>query len=202
MKKSVWYHAVTMEKMNSIMKHGLIKNVLDNGIYFTDSDVSSLNWIKWRENLRGDVQKSMGLISFECYDYEMEHIEDFNRNLFDFFPEILKQSVNSKCVIYRKNIHPNKLTFEECFYDEINEEYVINELQNKLQFIPSTLNQQVNWMMSSLKNTIVFNTKTNEPEIISEQGYKTLMKGGKFLQTQFYIEQSYLNNQNENKMIA
>ena len=47
--KKTYYHAVTMDKINSIMTNGLIKSVSENGIYFTDDAVSSLNWIKCRE---------------------------------------------------------------------------------------------------------------------------------------------------------
>ena len=49
--KKTYYHAVTMDKLPSIMRSGLIKNVSENGIYFTDDAVSSLDWIRCREEL-------------------------------------------------------------------------------------------------------------------------------------------------------
>ena len=64
--KKTYYHAVTMDKIKSIMQSGLIKNISDNGVYFTDDAVSSLNWIKCREELWFKREhKSLGLVIFE-----------------------------------------------------------------------------------------------------------------------------------------
>jgi hypothetical protein len=66
--KKTYYHAVTMDKMVSIMKHGLLRNMSDTGVYFTDDAISSLDWIKCRNEVwLNRKDKALGLVIFDEY---------------------------------------------------------------------------------------------------------------------------------------
>ena len=93
--KKTYYHAVTMDKLKSIMQSGLIKNISDNGVYFTDDAVSSLNWIKCREELWFKREhKSLGLVIFEVDtdDELLIPFTDYGNQQSDYFPTKMKDA--------------------------------------------------------------------------------------------------------------
>lgn len=104
MKNENLYHVTTIDKYHSILKYGLIDNLCD-GIYFTDSDQHSLNWIR---------QYKPKVSKFLLVYVDVDQLE----------PELIKKQHNSKfgeCYLYQGDIHPALLKFEEVVCDKSGE---------------------------------------------------------------------------------
>lgn len=162
MKTKTYYHSTIMENIPLIMKHGLIKNISDNGIYFTDDAVSSLDWIRCREELWFKrTHKSLGLIIFEVQEGDkfLEVKCDYNKksHLHPYYPQKLKLAQQSECVIYKKSIPPFKLKFEECIID--NDDYECVELKNYYNYSPPTKKMRIDLMVKGFQNVLSFDDK-------------------------------------------
>jgi hypothetical protein len=161
--KKVYYHAITMDKMVSIMRKGLIPNPSDNGTYFTDDAISSLDWIKCREELyQNRKHKSLGLISFEVDtdDKFLFPIKDWSNDTDVNYPQLWKEAQKSEVVIYEKFIHPSQLTFEECFID--GDEYDCYEKVNNTTYVPYTLSDKISIMVNGMKNVCSYDYTTKK----------------------------------------
>ena len=173
--KKTYYHAVTMDKMKSIMRHGLIKNMTDNGVYFTDDAVSSLDWIRCREELWFKrTHKSMGLVIFEV-DTDDELLIDFvdyANQLSDYFPQKMRDAQQSECKLYQKSIHPSLLKFEECFID--GDDYDCVELENTERYIHPTKKMRIDLMMRGLENMLAYDVINNEYVVTSKKAYRQI----------------------------
>lgn len=174
--KKTYYHAVTMDKMKSIMRHGLIKNISDNGVYFTDDAISSLDWIRYREKLWfKNEHKSLGLVIFEV-DTDDENILPYKDNVTSQNPGYPKKWIEaqkkSECIIYQKSIHPSFLKFEECFVD--GDDYDCFELVNNQKYVAPTKKMRIDLMLKSLKSMCGYNLSTNEYIILPKTAYKQI----------------------------
>lgn len=173
--KKVYYHAVTMDKLKSIMQSGLIKNISDNGVYFTDNAVSSLDWIKCREEVWFKRKhKSLGLVIFEVDsdDELLIPFTDYGNQQSDYFPTKMKEAQQSECVIYQKTIHPSLLKFEECFVD--GDDYDCVELINTQKYSAPTKQMRINLMMKGLENILGYDTGSGEYVVGSKTAYKQI----------------------------
>lgn len=96
MKQKNLYHVTTIDRYSSILKYGLIDNLCD-GIYFTDSDDHSLNWIR---------QYKPNVSKFLLVYLDMDQLN----------PELIKIQhipMFGVCYVYQGDIHPALLKFEE-----------------------------------------------------------------------------------------
>lgn len=170
--KKTYYHAVTMDKLSSIMRSGLIKNVSENGIYFTDDAVSSLDWIRYREELWFKKNhKSIGLVSFEV-DTNDENLFEYTDNVTSkepFYPTQWKDALKSQCVIYKKSIHPSLLKFEECFID--GDDYDCYDKPNTQKYVPPTKKMRIKLMLDRLKWMCTMNIETGEYVVVPKSIY-------------------------------
>ncbi len=186
MKKNTYYHAVTIEKIKSIMKYGLVKNISDNGVYFTDDAVSSLDWIKCREELWfGRKRKSYGLVIFETNlnDSHLENFIDYNKNINNYadIPKKMKDAQQSEFIIYRKSIHPSQLKFEECFVN--GDDYDCVELENKEIYKHPTRDLRIKLMVEGMRN--ILGVDTNGKLCVDQKMYKKL-RSNKMLAENLY----------------
>jgi hypothetical protein len=170
--KKTYYHAVTMDKIKSIMTTGLIKNVSENGIYFTDDAISSLNWIKCREQLWfKNNHKSIGLVIFEI-DTDDDNYFVYSDNVttkHSSYPKEWIEAQNAECIIYQKSIHPSLLKFEECIID--GDEYDCVELINNQKYSAPTKNMRIDLMLERLKHMCCYNEETGEYFVVPKGTY-------------------------------
>lgn len=161
--KKTYYHAVTMDKMSSIMKHGILRNMSDKGVYFTDDAISSLDWIKCREQiLLNKNPKSLGLVIFEVDtdDEFLVPIKDYGDNTIETYPELIREAQKSECVIYSKSIHPSLLKFEECIID--GDDYDCYEKLNFYEYKEPTKKEMINVFVNGLEYAIGYDKKTGK----------------------------------------
>jgi hypothetical protein len=184
--KKTYYHAVTMDKMVSIMRSGLIKNITDNGVYFTDDAISSLDWIRYREELWfKNKHKSLGLVIFEV-DTDDDNIvpyKDYVTSSHHSYPQQWKEAQKAECIVYQKSIHPSLLKFEECFID--GDEYDCYEKTNTQKYVHPTKKMRIDLMIKGLKNMCGYDPSTNEYVVVEKQAYKQI-KGNPKLAEEFY----------------
>jgi hypothetical protein len=161
--KKTYYHAVTMDKMSSIMKHGILRNMSDKGVYFTDDAISSLDWIKCREQiLLNKNPKSLGLVIFEVDtdDEFLVPIKDYGDNTIETYPKLMREAQKSECVIYSKSIHPSLLKFEECIID--GDDYDCYEKLNFYEYKEPTKKEMINVFVNGLEYAMGFDNKTGK----------------------------------------
>lgn len=133
------FHITQYGNLHSIKKHGLIDNLHD-GIFATDDDLTSLNW------MRTYYPKSK---KFLCCSFQ---VEDNDPKLWVSTENMMLQILGSDAQVYmyHDNIHPSRLTLEVV---EINREGLeeFYEVENTIPYQePSkSLKQQI--MRSSLK---------------------------------------------------
>ena len=177
--KKTYYHAVTMDKMVSIMKHGLLKNISDNGVYFTDDAISSLDWIKVREDLWFKRKpKSLGLVIFEVDtdDESLVPFKDYVTSENEAYPEQWREAQKAECVVYQKSIHPSLLKFEECIID--GDDYDCYEKRNTQTYVPATKKMMIDLMVKGLKNACGYDYSKGEYVTFEKTAYKQI-KGNK-----------------------
>lgn len=107
LKKKKLYHVSPIENRISIMKYGLIDDVREMGIYFSDNDDSSVEWVMKRtEGMNGFRPKQLLLCTVE-----------FNEN----DPKLFRSSkgkgiedtwIECNSYFYQNHITPNKIFFE------------------------------------------------------------------------------------------
>jgi|LakMenE01Jun11ns_1017448.scaffolds.fasta_scaffold9940189_2 hypothetical protein len=184
--KKTYYHAFTMDKMKSVMQSGLIKNISDNGVYFTDDAISSLDWIRCREELWFKRKhKSLGLAIFEVDtdDELLIPFQDYANQLSDYFPQKMKDAQQSECVIYQKTIHPSLLKFEECFID--GDDYDCVELVNTQKYSAPTKKMRIDLMMKGFENMLMYDTE-NKEYIVGSKTAHYQINGNPKLAEEFY----------------
>ena len=194
--KKTYYHAVTMDKMTSIMRSGLIKSVSENGIYFTDDAISSLDWIRYRQELWFKKKhKSLGLVSFEV-DIEDKNLFEYTDNITTKHHSYPKQWIDaqkSQCIIYRKSIHPSLLKFEECFID--GDDYDCYEKPNTQKYVEPTKKMRIELMLERLKWMCAFNETTGEYVVVPKTIYTQI--GGDYRVAE-YVYEKYVNYWKQN----
>ena len=107
LKKKKLYHVTPIENRISIMKYGLIDDVRDMGIYFSDNDNSSVEWIiKRTEGKNGVIPKQLLLCSVE--------FDENDPNLFRSLKgkDVEDNLIDCKSYFYQKHIPPKNILFE------------------------------------------------------------------------------------------
>lgn len=184
--KKTYYHAVTMDKMISIMKHGLVLNISDSGIYFTDDAISSLDWIKTREELWFKRKlKSLCLIIFEVNQDDISLVEckDYRNNTDVNYPELMREAQKSQCVIYKKSIHPSLLKFEECVID--GNEYDCYVKTNNQEYVVPSKSLKINIFVNGLLNALGYDYQNRKYINPMRDLYKKC-KSNRIFAEQFY----------------
>jgi len=184
--KKTYYHAVTMDKMISIMKHGLVLNISDSGIYFTDDAISSLDWIKTREELWFKRKlKSLCLIIFEVNQDDISLVEckDYRNNTDVNYPELMREAQKSQCVIYKKSIHPSLLKFEECVID--GNEYDCYVKTNNQEYVVPSKSMKINIFVNGLLNALGYDYQNRKYINPMRDLYKKC-KSNRIFAEQFY----------------
>jgi hypothetical protein len=164
----------------------LIKNISDNGVYFTDDAISSLDWIRCREELWFKREhKSLGLAIFEVDtdDELLIPFTDYATQLSDYFPQKMKDAQQSECVIYQKTIHPSLLKFEECFID--GDDYDCVELVNTQKYSAPTKKMRIDLMMKGFENMLMYDTE-NKEYIVGSKTAHYQINGNPKLAEEFY----------------
>lgn len=106
-KKKKFYHVTPIENRISIMKYGLIDDVREMGIYFSDSDDSSVEWIMKRtEGKNGFRPKQLLLCTVE--------FDENDPNLFRSLrgKDVENNLIDCKSYFYQNNIKPEDIFFE------------------------------------------------------------------------------------------
>lgn len=161
--KKTYYHAVTMDKMVSIMKHGLLRNMSDTGVYFTDDAISSLDWIKCRNEVwLNRKDKALGLVIFEVDtdDEALVPFKDYKQVEDPAYPQLLKEAQKAECVIYRNSIHPSKLKFEECVID--GDDYDCYPKTNTHKYVPVNKRKMIDIVVDGLQYVCGYDYKTGK----------------------------------------
>ena len=102
------FHVSTITNQIDIMRYGLVENPCDMGIYFSDSDDGSVEWVLKREFMRG--KKPVKLL-LTYVDFGIDDRNLFLSNKGDSCQSLMKNK--SKSYFYQGNIPPNRLKFEE-----------------------------------------------------------------------------------------
>ena len=153
-KTKMYYHAFPLHNLHSIKKHGLVQNPTDPGVFFTDDAISSLNWVKHREKQwKNKNHKRLGLAIFEVDENDelLVPFKDYKDDGSIELPKELEECFKSQSVVYRNDIPPSKLKFEECVVD--GDEYDCYELENNLKYVPPTTSLKIKLMVEGYKNS-------------------------------------------------
>jgi len=101
------YHVTPIENRISIMKYGLIDDVRDMGVYFSDDDDSSVKWIMKRtEGKNGFLPKQLLLCTVEFDENDPKLFRSLKGK------DIEENLIECKSYFYQNHIPPQNIFFE------------------------------------------------------------------------------------------
>lgn len=107
LKKKKLYHVTPIENRISIMKYGLIDDVREMGIYFSDNDDSSVEWIMKRtEGKNGFRPKQLLLCTVEFDENDPKLFRSIKGK------DVEDNLIECKSYFYQNHITPDKIFFE------------------------------------------------------------------------------------------
>ncbi len=106
-KMKKFYHVTPIENRISIMKYGLIDDIREMGIYFSDNDDSSVEWVMKRtEGKNGFRPKQLLLCTVEFDENDPKLFRSLKGK------GIEDSLIDCKSFFYQDNITPDKIFFE------------------------------------------------------------------------------------------